>query len=125
MEKKHIISLTGDLASGKGETSRILIEKLGYGIYRNGQYFRKLAKEMNMSVTEFNIYVEDHPEIDKQIEIVLQNMPKHMIILLLMQDLAGMQFQNLLKFTLKLMWMLRPKGHSMIQTEKTRKVLKL
>ena len=68
MNKKHIISLTGDLASGKGETSRILIEKLGYGIYRNGQYFRKLAKEMNMSVTEFNIYVEDHPEIDKQIE---------------------------------------------------------
>ena len=68
MEKKHIISLTGDLASGKGETSRILIEKLGFGIYRNGQYFRKLAKEMNMSVTEFNIYVEDHPEIDRQIE---------------------------------------------------------
>ena len=68
MEKKHIISLTGDLASGKGETSKILTEKLGYGIYRNGQYFRKLAKEMNMSVTEFNIYVEGHPEIDKQIE---------------------------------------------------------
>ena len=70
MEKKHIISLTGDLASGKGETSKILTEKLGYGIYRNGQYFRKLAKEMNMSVTEFNIYVEGHPEIDKQIESV-------------------------------------------------------
>ena len=68
MEKKHIISLTGDLASGKGETSRVLIEKLGYGIYRNGQYFRKLAKDMNMSVTEFNIYVEEHPEIDRQIE---------------------------------------------------------
>ena len=68
MKKKHIISLTGDLASGKGETSRILIEKLGYGIYRNGQYFRKLAKEMNMTVTEFNIYVEDHPDIDRQIE---------------------------------------------------------
>ena len=68
MKKKHIISLTGDLASGKGETSRILIEKLGYGIYRNGQYFRKLAKEMNMTVTESNIYVEDHPDIARQIE---------------------------------------------------------
>lgn len=68
MSKKHIISLAGDLASGKGETSKILTEKLGYGIYRNGQYFRELAKNMNMSVTEFNIYVENHPEIDRQIE---------------------------------------------------------
>ena len=68
MSKKHIISLAGDLASGKGETSKILTEKLGYGIYRNGQYFRELAKNMNMSVTEFNIYVEKHPEIDRQIE---------------------------------------------------------
>ena len=68
MNKKHIISLAGDLASGKGETSKILTEKLGYGIYRNGQYFRELAKKMNMSVTEFNIYVEKHPEIDRQIE---------------------------------------------------------
>ena len=68
MKKRHIISLAGDLASGKGETSKILIEKLGYGIYRNGQYFRELAKKMNMSVTEFNIYVEKHPEIDRKIE---------------------------------------------------------
>ena len=68
MEKRHIISLAGDLASGKGETSKILIEKLRYGIYRNGQYFRELAKKMNMSVTEFNIYVEKHPEIDRDIE---------------------------------------------------------
>ena len=68
MSKKHIISLAGDLASGKGETSKILTEKLGYGIYRNGQYFRELAKNMNMSVTEFNMYVEKHPEIDRQIE---------------------------------------------------------
>ena len=68
MEKRHIISLAGDLASGKGETSKILIEKLRYGIYRNGQYFREIDKKMNMSVTEFNIYVEKHPEIDRDIE---------------------------------------------------------
>lgn len=68
MEKKHIISLAGDLASGKGETSKVLTDKLGYGIYRNGEYFRKLAKQMNMSVTEFNVYVKNHPEIDRQIE---------------------------------------------------------
>lgn len=66
--KKNIISLGGELASGKGAVSKILMEKLNYGIYKNGDYFRKLAKEKNMDVTNFNIYVKDHPEIDRQIE---------------------------------------------------------
>ena len=68
MKKKHIISLAGELASGKGTTSRVLMKRLNYGIYRNGDYFRELAKKMNMDVTTFNIYVENHPEIDRQIE---------------------------------------------------------
>ena len=66
--KKNIISLSGELASGKGTVSKLLMEDLNYGIYRNGEYFRKLAKEKNMSVTEFNEYVDKHPEIDRQIE---------------------------------------------------------
>ena len=66
--KKHIISIAGELASGKGVVSTILMEKLNYGIYRNGEYFRKLAKEMNMDVTTFNEYVKKHPEIDIKIE---------------------------------------------------------
>ena len=65
---KHIISLAGDIASGKGTVSKILAEKLNYTIYRNGEYFRSLAKEMNMSVKDFNIYVEAHPDIDLKIE---------------------------------------------------------
>lgn len=68
MNKKHIISLAGDLASGKGTVSKILKEDLNYEIYKNGEYFRKLAKEHGMDVTEFNEYVKDHPEIDRQIE---------------------------------------------------------
>lgn len=66
--KRNIISLGGELASGKGTTSLILAESLNYGIYRNGEYFRKLAKESGMDVTEFNEYVKDHPEIDMEIE---------------------------------------------------------
>ena len=68
MTKKHIISLGGELASGKGAVSKIISEKLNYTIYKNGEYFRKLAKEAGMSVTEFNKYVEKHPEIDREIE---------------------------------------------------------
>lgn len=68
MKKKHIISLGGELASGKGTVSKILMKRLNFGVYKNGDYFRKLAKDMKMDVTNFNIYVEQHPEIDKQIE---------------------------------------------------------
>ena len=67
MVNKHIISLAGDLASGKGTVSLLLKEDLGYTIYRNGDYVRALAKEKNMSITEFNIYLESHPQIDIQI----------------------------------------------------------
>lgn len=68
MKKRNIISLSGDLASGKGSVSEVLMDKLSYGIYRNGEYFRKLAKDANMSLAEFGKYVEDHPEIDIKIE---------------------------------------------------------
>ncbi len=44
------------------------MERLNYTVYRNGDYFRKLAKESGMDVTTFNEYVKDHPEIDRRIE---------------------------------------------------------
>ena len=68
MKKKNIISLAGDLASGKGTVSEILIKDLNYGIYRNGEYARKLAKDMGLDITSFNEYLSKHPEIDLQIE---------------------------------------------------------
>lgn len=68
MNKKNIISISGDLASGKGTITNLLSEDLNYTIYRNGDYVRKLAKEKGMDITEFNVYVKAHPEIDRQIE---------------------------------------------------------
>ncbi len=66
--KKHIIALSGDLASGKGTVSKILMEQLNFGIYRNGEYVRKIAKDMGLSITSFNTYLSEHPELDLQIE---------------------------------------------------------
>lgn len=68
MKKRNIISLAGDLAAGKGTVSKILIKDLDYGIYRNGEYARKLARDMGLDITSFNEYLADHPEIDLQIE---------------------------------------------------------
>ena len=74
--KKNIISLSGDLASGKSTISKILANKLSYEIYSNGAYFRQLAKKYNMSLEEFGEYVKAHPKIDEEIENSAQNYAK-------------------------------------------------
>ena len=68
MEKKCIISISGELASGKGTVSKLLAKELEYTVYRNGEYARKLAKEKGLDITSFNEYLNEHPEIDRQIE---------------------------------------------------------
>ena len=62
--KKHIISITGDLASGKTTVTKMLMQELNYTIFKNGERFRQMAKEMNMSVSDFGEYANAHPEID-------------------------------------------------------------
>lgn len=66
--KRHIITIAGDLASGKSRITDLLQKNLNYEIYRNGEYVRKLAKEKNLDITSFNEYLNNHPEIDRQIE---------------------------------------------------------
>ena len=68
MGKKHIITITGDHSSGQGTVSNVLKDYLGYEIYRNGQYVRKLALEKGMSIVEFQEYLNNHPDLDRQIE---------------------------------------------------------
>ena len=54
MEKKNIISLAGELASGKGTVSKLLSSELNYTVYRNGEYVRKLARDKGLDITSFN-----------------------------------------------------------------------
>ena len=68
MNKRHIITIAGEHASGQGSLSNSLQKELGYEIYRNGQYARKLAKEMRMTIVEFQTYLDEHEELDRQIE---------------------------------------------------------
>ena len=66
--KKHIISLTGDLAAGKSRVTDLLQKELNYSIYRNGERFRALGLEMGMDVNEFSVYAKEHPEVDIKLE---------------------------------------------------------
>ena len=122
MKKKHIISIAGDLASGKGTTSKILMERLNFSIYRNGEYFRKLAKEMNMDVTSFNRYVERHPEIDRQIENSASEHAKNNDNFVIDARLGWYAVPESYKVYLKTLMLLQ-REHLMIRKEKIQKAL--
>ena len=64
----NIISLTGDLGSGKSTVSAILCETLGYKYVYTGQIQRKIAERYGMTTNELNRYAETHPEIDEEID---------------------------------------------------------
>jgi len=62
------ISLAGDLGSGKSTVSEILIARLGAEKYSTGSIVRSLAEKYGMSVKDFNVYMETHPEIDHEVD---------------------------------------------------------
>ena len=64
----NIISLTGDLGSGKSTVSGILCKILNYEYIYTGQIQRKIAERYSMTTNELNIFAETHPEIDKEID---------------------------------------------------------
>lgn len=62
------ISLAGDLGSGKSTVSSLLVGRLGAEYYSTGAIVRRIAERRGMSVVELNIYMETHPEIDREID---------------------------------------------------------
>lgn len=66
--KNYKISLAGDLGSGKSTVGKLLTQKYGLEIVSIGQIHRQMASERGMDVTEFNVYMETHPEIDKELD---------------------------------------------------------
>ena len=63
-----IITLTGDLGSGKSTVSKILKERLNYEYVYTGKIQREIANRYQMSTLELNQYAETHPEIDEEID---------------------------------------------------------
>ena len=65
---KDKISLAGDLGSGKSTVSAIIVDRIGAKYYSTGAIVRSIAERYGMSVVEFNVYMETHPEIDHEID---------------------------------------------------------
>lgn len=56
---KHIITIAGDLGSGKSSTAKLIAKKLGYVHYSAGDLMRQLGKERGVDdIREFNRLAE-------------------------------------------------------------------
>jgi len=69
-----IISLTGDLGSGKSTVSHLLCERLKYDYIYTGKIQREIANRYNMTTLELNQYAETHPEIDDEIDATFRSL---------------------------------------------------
>lgn len=67
-ERTSIITVTGELGSGKSHVCRLLSERLGYRVVSTGSIQREIAKEMNLSTLELNKLSETCPDIDHRID---------------------------------------------------------
>lgn len=80
-----IITLGGKAWSGKGTVSKILAEQLHYEIISIGSLKRKLAEEMGLSISEFNLLgekPENQKEFDLKYEEYQKNLPLESAIIL-------------------------------------------
>ena len=56
------------MGAGKSTLGRCLADRFGMDYISTGEVMRKMADEREMSLQEFSVYAEKHPEIDKRID---------------------------------------------------------
>ncbi|HEX8591283.1 MAG TPA: cytidylate kinase family protein [Candidatus Paceibacterota bacterium] len=62
--KKSIITIAGELGSGKSSTAKRIAAELGYEHFSSGDLFRAVADERGLSLEEANRQAEQEPSID-------------------------------------------------------------
>lgn len=68
MEKKHIITIAGNLGSGKSSASSEVARILGYEKRSTGDFFRSIAKEKGITLEELNKLAIVDASIDKTVD---------------------------------------------------------
>jgi len=68
MSRKNIITITGDLGSGKSSVARELCRLLGYEYFSTGNIQRELAQQAGVDTLEMNYFAEKNKEIDRLID---------------------------------------------------------
>ncbi len=63
-----LMSITGRLGSGKSTVCNILKERYGFEIYSTGAVQREYARGLGISTLELNKRMEEHPNLDAEID---------------------------------------------------------
>ncbi len=63
-----VVTVAGQLASGKSRVCRDLAAALGYDYVSTGQLQREIAEGLGMNSLELNLHSEGNPAIDEQID---------------------------------------------------------
>jgi len=66
--KKEIITINGCLGGGKSSTADLVAQKLGYTRFSSGDFMRKIATDMGISLNELSIMAETDHSIDQKID---------------------------------------------------------
>lgn len=72
--KKEIITICGDLGSGKSSTAKKVAQILGFKHFSSGDFFRQVGLKLGLSVTETSIRAETDPKIDVMTDQKLRDM---------------------------------------------------
>jgi len=78
-----LITVAGQIGSGKTEVCRELGRRTGWKIISAGGILRRMAAEHGMSILEFNEYAKAHKHVDQEIDgylASLDNLPESLII---------------------------------------------
>lgn len=73
--KHTLITVSGQLGSGKSTVVNLLAQKLGWATYSTGQAQRQIAEKMGISTLELNRLAVSDKTIDEQIDAVFKNPP--------------------------------------------------
>jgi len=82
-EKPIIISISGDLGSGKSLLANALVERWIADRYSTGMVQRRIADRMGITTLELNRRAETDRSIDEQIDSVFKNLaktPKNLVV---------------------------------------------
>jgi cytidylate kinase, putative len=63
-----IITISGDIGSGKSTTGRLLCEQLGFKYLSTGAIQRQIAEEMGLTTLELNHLTDSRQDIDAKID---------------------------------------------------------
>jgi cytidylate kinase len=67
-----LVTISGLPGAGTTTVARLVADALGLDRLPGGEVFRQMAAEAGMTLAEFGVHAQDHPEIDRELDDRLQ-----------------------------------------------------